>query len=151
MDDENLSFLIEHGGRRFLVHPSAGRRFYGTISPVPDVVFLGMGRVGRMAEGEAREYLEGLTRESATGPDPAVVVPIHWDDLSTAPGNPLRPPPIPFDNVPRGFERLCLIAQDRPNTAIIKLDEGAVLTWIDREQHEVAGPNEYLCRSASPP
>lgn len=151
LDNENLSFLIEHGGRRFLVHPSAGRRASGPIAPAADVVFVGLGRVGRMRERAALDYLGSLTRGPTEGPDPALVVPIHWDNFSTSPGEPLRPPPWPIDNVARGFERLCLIAQSRPDTAFVKLDEGARLTWIDRHRYEVSGRTQRLCVADGPP
>lgn len=143
-DDRNLSFLIEHGGRRFLVHPSAGERRYGGIDPAPEVVFVGLGRVGMIGAAEAGHYLESLTSE-AQGPDPALVIPIHWDGFSTAPGEALEATPWPFDNVPEGLRRLCALAERQPTSRFVRLDEGAGLVWIDRDHYQLTGRTRALC------
>lgn len=131
-DDENLSFLIEHGGHRILVHPSAGSR--DSSNPNAEVrvlsqlnaqvVFLGMAQIGRMSSSRADEYFW-----NTLGPDAEMVVPIHWDTFMTPVETPLQPVPWPIDNIERGFERLCDYAARRIRPPVVlRLDMGEVLS-----------------------
>lgn len=144
-DDRNLSFLIEHGGRRFLVHPSAGARRYRALDPAPDVVFVGLGRVGMMRRDKASTYLESLTSEREGAPPPALVIPIHWDGFTTPPGVALKDTPWPFDNVPEGFRRLCERAASLTASRFVRLDEGAGLIWTSPNRYELTGRWRPAC------
>lgn len=120
-DDENLSYLIEHGDRRILVHPSAG--------PLPatveaSTVFLGMGRVGKMAASDARDYWRATVGREAT-----TVVPIHWDRFTTPLGHSLIPNPEPLDNVEEGRRRICRYAAERPYIQVSRMESGSVLSF----------------------
>lgn len=119
-DDRNLSFLIEHGDRRILVHPSAGTRDLSAFGA--DTVFLGAGRLSALGDREAALYLAGTV-----GPDARLVVPIHWDRFTTPLGEPLQPTPWPFDDIERGFQLICGIAPAHPSTDFLRMDAGARL------------------------
>lgn len=146
-DDRNLSFLIEHGGRRFLVHPSAGARRYPALDPAPEVVFAGLGRVGMMERDPAMTYLESLTYEGQGAAPPALVIPIHWDGFTTPPGASLKNTSWPFDNVPEGFKRLCERAATLAGSRFVRLDEGAGLIWTSRNRYELAGRWTPACKT----
>lgn len=118
-DDQNLAFLIEHDGRRILVHPSAGRPAYdpGKV----DVLFLGLAQLGRRPDDDIRTYW----RETAGRSAPDLVVPIHWDDFTRPLDRPLKPPSRPFDDVD-GALRI-LRAEDAGRTLCVLPARGRVV------------------------
>jgi L-ascorbate metabolism protein UlaG (beta-lactamase superfamily) len=119
-DDRNLSYLIEHGGRRILVHPSSGTRDLSGLGA--DTVFLGVGRLGVMEEGEAQRYWDAIVgRETTT------VVPIHWDQFTTRVGQPLRPTTRLLDNVGAGLGRVRTYASLSPALRVVMMDAGDAL------------------------
>lgn len=118
-DDKNLSYLIEYGGRRILVHPSAGKP---STMVEAETVFLGLGRVGRLSKSEARAYWDAAVHNDAR-----VVVPIHWDQFTTDLGKPLVDTTRLLDNVGKGRRRVCHYAKDRPRLSMVRLDAGEQL------------------------
>jgi len=118
-DDENLSYLIEHGGRRILVHPSAGQADLGGLAA--DTAFVGLAGVSRMAD-EARPYLAGVI-----GPETRTVVPIHWDRFTTSLGSELRPLPRLVDDVGEGLRRLCDFANTPDRRTVVLMQVNAEL------------------------
>ena len=125
-DHENLSFLIEHEGRKILVHPSAGLRNLAGLGA--EVVFLGLAGVGTMSEADATGYFNAVL-----GPRTKRVVPIHWDRFTTPLGEPLQPIPWPLDNVPRGFSLLCEHKTIRRAHLVTRMDAGSILLVWDAE------------------
>lgn len=123
-DDENLSYLVEYGDRRILVHPSSGTPSATVTAPI---VFLGMGRVGKMAASDARDYWRATVAPGAT-----TVVPIHWDRFTTKLGKKLVPSPGLLDDVPEGRRRVCRYAAERPGLEMLRMESGAKLV-ITRE------------------
>jgi L-ascorbate metabolism protein UlaG (beta-lactamase superfamily) len=105
-DNENRSYLVEHGELKILVHPSAG--VADLSGQGAQVVFLGMGRLGVRSPSRARSYLTNVL-----GSHPQVVVPVHWDRFDRPLGARLEYPPRLVDDVPRGFRRLCAYAAPR--------------------------------------
>lgn len=137
-DDKNLSFLIEHGGRRILVHPSAGTRDMTAVKA--DTVFLGLGRVGKMDPAAARAYWTALV-----APETRLVVPVHWDQFTTRVGAPLQPSPDALDDVDQGFAFVCGFAAPRPNLRVLKLDARASLTYVSNAEPIASGTAGPLC------
>jgi L-ascorbate metabolism protein UlaG (beta-lactamase superfamily) len=120
-DDRNLSFLIQHRGEvRILVHPSTGRRDLTDLSP--SIVFVGIGRMSALPEGEADLYLAGLIDDGVE-----LVVPIHWDAFTTPPGQPLTYTPWPFDDVRTSMRLLCGFIAGRPRASVLRPDAGSRL------------------------
>jgi L-ascorbate metabolism protein UlaG (beta-lactamase superfamily) len=118
-DNRNLSYLIEYGERRILVHPSAGTP--PTVVEA-ETVFLGLGRVGRISETKARAYWDATVHTGA-----AVVVPIHWDQFTTELDQPLINTTWLLDDVKKGRRRVCGYAKDRPHLSMVRLDAGEQL------------------------
>lgn len=138
-DDKNLSFLVEHGGRRILVHPSAGIRDLTTYGA--DTVFLGAGRLSAMDDRDADRYLT-----ATVGVETKLVVPIHWDRFTTDLGVPLQRTPWPFDDIDRGFEAICRLENTRPGVTLLLMDAGSRLRFPPAEGFaEDAGEFEPLC------
>lgn len=118
-DDENLSYLVEYGGRKVLVHPSASK----PTTPIEaEIVFLGLGRVGRMSESESRGYWDAVVQSQTTA-----VVPIHWDRFTTDLGEPLLDSPKLLDDVGEARKRVCAYAMERSGLSMIRLDAKGVL------------------------
>lgn len=133
-DQDNLSFLIEHRGRRFLVHPSAGVRDLTALDA--EVVFLGLAGVGKMSQPEATVYFRAVL-----GPRTSHVIPIHWDRFTTPLGEPLRPIPWPIDDVPRGFRLLCDHTGGGRAPLLTRMDAGSTfLVWNAAPQEDVCEP-----------
>ena len=137
-DDRNLSFLIEHGGRRILVHPSAGTRDLTALGA--DTVFLGVGQFAGMEEVAARRYWDAVV-----GHRTRTVIPVHWDWFLRPPGEPLRAPPRQLDNNKAAFARLCRYAQDRPGLRVLGMDAHGGLTLQQNARPAPAGPVQLLC------
>lgn len=95
------SFLIEREGLRILVHPSAGAAPGLYSNRGADVVFLGVGGLGKKDVAvTAALWKEAVTRTGAS-----MVYPIHWDNFTRTLDHPLTPAPL-LDNVPKTFKRL---------------------------------------------
>jgi L-ascorbate metabolism protein UlaG (beta-lactamase superfamily) len=103
----NYSFLIEHDGHRILIHPSANYS-PGFLKDVKaDVIFLGIGKLGKMDEGFAEDYWREVVR--ATGAK--VIVPIHWDDFTIPLDEPLQPMPPLLDDFEGGIKTVLRLAK----------------------------------------
>lgn len=140
-DRENFSYLITHGDRAVLVHPSAGYtpgQFAKVRAPL---VLLGMGRVGK----QSREKVAAYWREVGQAVHATTVAPIHWDAFTQPIDRPLKPTPRPFDNVPRGQALLAEAVSQGPRpVAIVNLDARDALVLapdgaVSVKRHEAVG------------
>ena len=99
----SYSYLIEHQGRRvfrLLVHASANY-IPGFLRDVQaDVIFLGVGRLGKQSDSFAQRYWQEVVLATRA----KVIIPIHWDNFTRPLDKPLRRMPRPFDNVKGGME-----------------------------------------------
>jgi len=138
-DDQNLSFLILHGRRRILVHPSAGVRPMAVLKA--DTVFLGLGRVSAMDDPD--DYLSNLIE-----PETRLVVPIHWDRFTTPLGDRLEP--MAFDDIPETLSRICRQAGPAAGPDIHMMDAAAVLTLGDDGSHAPSGGRHWDACIPSP-
>lgn len=138
-DDQNLSFLILHGRRRILVHPSAGVRPMVTLGA--DTVFLGMGRVSAMVDADF--YLSNLI-----GRETRLIVPIHWDRFTTPLGAPLEP--MLFDRIPRALSHVCDPTGPAAGRDIHMMDAAAVLTLADGGGYRPSGGRHWDACTPSP-
>jgi L-ascorbate metabolism protein UlaG (beta-lactamase superfamily) len=99
-DGGNYSYLIEHDGRTILFHPSANFSPGMYKGVHADVVFLGIGTLGKLSDQFARDYWREVVQTTGA----RLVVPIHWDDFMTPLDQPLRPMPLLLDDFDRGME-----------------------------------------------
>lgn len=79
-DDVSWSVLVRHGARRILVHPSA---FYDSVALAghpADVVYLGIGGLGKRDSADIDRYLFGMVK--ATQAKRMILV--HWDDPTSS-------------------------------------------------------------------
>ena len=90
----SYSLLVEHGGRRILVHASAGFKRAALAGRRAEVVFLGIGTLGKLPQSHREEYW----REVVEAVGPKRLIPIHWDDFSRPLDQPLVPLPCPLDD-----------------------------------------------------
>lgn len=103
----NYSFLLTHERGTILVHPSANfvpGIFRGVRA---DVVFLGVGVLGKQSEQFVRDYW----REVVQATRPRLVIPIHWDDFLRPLDEPLRPMPHVMDDFDRCMRILTALAE----------------------------------------
>jgi L-ascorbate metabolism protein UlaG (beta-lactamase superfamily) len=88
------SYLIEHGGHRAFVHPSANYvidKFKGVKC---STLFLGVGVLGKQTE----EFREKYWEQTVEMMEPKRVIPIHWDNFFKPLNAAITPLPWPFDN-----------------------------------------------------
>jgi L-ascorbate metabolism protein UlaG (beta-lactamase superfamily) len=103
----SYSYLIEHDGRRILIHPSANY-LPGFLTNVPaDTILLGIGTLGKQTDQFAKDYWREVVQ--ATGAK--VIVPIHWDDFMKPLDQPLLPMPGLFDDFDHGMQMLRQLAE----------------------------------------
>jgi L-ascorbate metabolism protein UlaG (beta-lactamase superfamily) len=92
------SILIDHPQGALLVQGSAGFVPGALAGRSADVVFLGVGGLGRAGA----EHRDAYLREVVEAVSPSLVVPVHWDDFT----RPLDRPLLPF---PRFVDDLDLV------------------------------------------
>lgn len=103
------SVLITHPRGRILLHASANFRPGMLAGRHADVVYLGVGVLGKQSPEFVERYWDEVVR--ATGARRVILV--HWDDLFTGLDRPLRASPNFFDHVDVGIDRvLALAARD---------------------------------------
>ena len=90
----SYSLLVEHGGRRILVQASAGFKRGALAGRSAEVIFLGIGTLGKLPQSHRDEYWHEVVE--AVGPKR--IIPIHWDDFSRPLNQPLVPLPRPLDD-----------------------------------------------------
>ncbi|MBI3396480.1 MAG: MBL fold metallo-hydrolase [Spirochaetia bacterium] len=95
----SYSVLIEHGGRKVLVHASAGFSMGALHDIRADVVFLGIATVGKQRAPVRNAYW----REVVESTRPRVVIPIHWDDF-WLPADQFKPMPRLLDDFEAGMK-----------------------------------------------
>ncbi|MFC9788745.1 MBL fold metallo-hydrolase [Rhodococcus sp. NPDC127528] len=93
---EAYSILFRHPRGGVLVHASANHVPGRLDGHRADVVYLGIGTLGRQSAKFRSEYWREVVR--ATGAH--TVIPVHWDDFTRPLRRPLRPLPYPIDDVP---------------------------------------------------
>lgn len=120
----NFSYLFSHPTCTVLVHPSANF-VHGMFRGVSaDVVFLGVGTLGRRKEKFCTDYWSEVVL--ATGAK--LVVPIHWDDFTIPLDQPLKPMPFLFDDSDRGMARIARMAQrDKVEVRVLSAFESILL------------------------
>ena len=104
---QNHSFLLERGGRRILVVPSAAssKGMFGTARA--DVVFLGIGGLGQQSDSVISDYWE----EAVSQRGARHVILVHWDNFLYPPGPALQTFAPPLDDVPHSLEVLSRLAR----------------------------------------
>lgn len=91
----SYSLLVEHAGKKILVQSSAGYVSGALNGREADIVFLGIGALGKQSD----EYRADYWREVVAAVGARRVIPIHWDDFSRPLSRPLVPPSPLSDNV----------------------------------------------------
>lgn len=89
------SLLIEHEGQTLLVHGSAGY-IPGKLANIKaDVVYLGIGALGR----QSTEFMNSYWDEVIKASQARRIVLIHWDDFFKPSNEPLAPFSWPLDDI----------------------------------------------------
>lgn len=104
--DTSYSVLITHPRGRILVHASANWRPGALNGHRADVVYLGVGELGKQPDEFVAAYWNEVVR--ATGARRVILV--HWDDFFVSLDRPLRPMPYALDNLPATMDRLLPLA-----------------------------------------
>lgn len=91
----NFSYLIQHPQGRVLVHASANYRPGMYSGMRADVVFLGIGLLGKQSDAFIRDYWQEVVQTTGA----KIVVPVHWDDFTVSLDRPLRATGPLFDKV----------------------------------------------------
>ena len=107
---QTWSALVHHrrSGRRLLVCGSAGFRAGALQHHRADVVYLGIGQLGR----QPRRYLLDYWSETVRAVGAARVVLIHWDDFFRPLSKPLRALPYAGDDLDASMRVLARLAAD---------------------------------------
>ncbi len=108
----SYSVLIKHNRKSILVHGSGGFEPGALKGVHADVVFLGIGMLGKMKD----DYLGDYWREVVETTGAKRVFPIHWDDLTQSLDHPFVPIPL-ADN----FDRTMTFLIDREKQTKIQV------------------------------
>lgn len=94
-DGGSYALLINHAGRNMLMNASAGF-VSGALKDVrADIVFLGIGTLGR----QGLDYQEDYWREVVTAVHARRVIAVHWDNSTVPLDRPMVPLPRQFDDL----------------------------------------------------
>lgn len=101
-EGRNFAYLIEHEGRRILIHPTATSEpgLYRDVEV--DIIFLGVGRLGRESEAFADDYWQDVVAQTKA----KIIIPVHWDHLAKPLTSPMTPMPFLLDDVRMGIGRI---------------------------------------------
>jgi L-ascorbate metabolism protein UlaG (beta-lactamase superfamily) len=107
----SYSFLIELGGFRTLVHASANFRKGMYDGVRADVVFLGIGTLGKKPDRFVKDYWDEVVGKTQA----RLVIPVHWDDFSIAldEKKPLRPASLPIEDFRMAMKMLRPLSTDK--------------------------------------
>jgi len=125
-DAGSFAFLIEHGDRTILIHPSAEFELGMYGDQHADLVFLSVGQLGLRDAAFARRYWDEVVIQRQAD----LVVPIHWDIFMLPVRNRLWASPWPADNVGRAMRWLRRFSQSGPPLGMMRPFEPVA---IDRE------------------
>jgi L-ascorbate metabolism protein UlaG (beta-lactamase superfamily) len=103
----NYSYLVEHDGLRILIHASANYIPGFMRNVQADVIFFGIGTLGKQSDDYAREYWHEVVQTTGA----KVIIPIHWDDFTKPLDEPLQPMPPLFDDFDRGMKTVLRLAE----------------------------------------
>ena len=102
-EGQTWSLLVEHrSGRSYLVQGSAGFVEGALRGRHADVVFLGIGALGK----QSADYRAKLWREVVVAVGARRVVAVHWDDFTLGLDRPLQPMPYLADDFPATMDDL---------------------------------------------
>ncbi|MFJ8242582.1 MBL fold metallo-hydrolase [Bacillus tropicus] len=100
-EDSSYDFLIKHNNNKsFLVKPSANYIEGGLDNIQADVLFLGIGGLGKQESTFLNTYYE----QTVGKVQPKIVIPIHWDDFTKPLADTLEVMPKYADNVNNGLD-----------------------------------------------
>ena len=116
----SYSMLIEHDGKTVLVQSSAGFKKGALIGHRADVIFLGIGTLGKLDQGFQQDYWHEVVETV----QPRRIIPIHWDDFSLPLDQPLVPMPRTIDDFDKSMA--FLLKQARGT----KIDLKILPAWI---------------------
>lgn len=91
------SFLFEHPAGTILVHPSAGFVPGAFDGLDVDLLYLGIGALGRQPARFQNDYWHHTVEATR----PGLVIPVHWDDFGRSLDEKLRPMPRILDEFAR--------------------------------------------------
>jgi L-ascorbate metabolism protein UlaG (beta-lactamase superfamily) len=102
-----FAYLIERGGVRILVHPSANfvPGMYRGVKA--EVVFLSVGGLG----SQSKQFVADYWRETVAATGAKMVVPIHWDDFLRPLDQPMLPLRRFMDDFPAAMAKVMPLAQ----------------------------------------
>lgn len=102
----NLSFLLRHDRGHVLVHGSANYAPGMYAGKHADVVFLGVGLLGKQSDAFIKAYWHEVVQVTGA----KVVVPVHWDDFTRSLDDPLKQTAWPLDQVPAALRAIQALA-----------------------------------------
>ena len=95
----SFDFLVENGGKRYLIRPSFNY-LRGELDGIKaDVLFLGTAGLSRAKSEEQSAFF----RETADKVQPALIIPIHWDFFFGGLDKYIRPMPPFIENTWKSF------------------------------------------------
>lgn len=94
-DGGTKAILINHAGRNMLLNAAAGFTPGGLQGVKAEVIFLGVGLLGRQSLGHQEDYW----REVVTKPEARRAILVHWDNFTRPLDRPLVAMPLEFDDL----------------------------------------------------
>lgn len=98
----SYDFYITHPKGKFYIKPSANYITNAMKDYPADVIFLGVGTLGK----QSAAFQENYFRETVVATGAKTVIPLHWDNFTVPLNQPLQPSPLLGDNVATAFDFL---------------------------------------------
>jgi L-ascorbate metabolism protein UlaG (beta-lactamase superfamily) len=121
----NYSFLIKRGGCSILVVPSAGQVGNVLAGLKADIVFLGVGELGK----KDLVWIDHYWNDTIGMVQPKVIVPIHWDDFTRK----IRVEPLPMPPIADPIEPAMRILEEKARKSDIRFILPIAMKSVDLE------------------
>lgn len=118
----SYDFLVESGGRRFLIRPSFNY-IEGQLDGIrADVLFLGVAGLAKAdAQTEARFFAETVEKVR-----PKLVIPLHWDNFFSRLDRPVTGMPRLIERTEVVFHRLALYCESRDVNLLVQIPRTSI-------------------------
>jgi L-ascorbate metabolism protein UlaG (beta-lactamase superfamily) len=113
------SVLVRHGTRTLLLHGSANYQFGALRGRRADVVYLGIGELGKQSEA----FIDSYWDETVVRTGARRVILVHWDNFFRGLDEPLEPMPRVLDHVDDAIKQI------RTRAAVDKVDVVLPALW----------------------
>lgn len=113
----SYDFLVEHGGKRYLIRPSYNFIPNQLTGIQADVLFLGIAGISK----DDAEHKQLFWQETVEKVKPELIIPLHWDNFFTPLYGPVKGMPKLFEDTGRSLHELAAYCAEKGIACSVQL------------------------------